>query len=186
MKLKNLFWLLALTSISGSSLAVEKVIHFTSGNNTIPGTLTLPENVKNPPVVLILHGFTDQRNGQKTTYFEEGYLRYASRRWADAGIASLRIDFMGSGESSGNYADTTFESQVEEAKEALIYLRNTGQINRREISLLGHSQGGIVASAVSASPPFPLSSVILWNPGINPPAAYTAIPLYRYFRGKGV
>ncbi|MDK9838554.1 alpha/beta hydrolase family protein [Klebsiella michiganensis] len=175
MKLKNLLWLLALTSISGSSLAIEKIIHFTSGNDTITGTLTLPDNVKNPPAVLILHGFTDQRDGQKTAYFQEGYLRYASKRWEDAGIASLRIDFMGSGESSGNYADTTLESQVEEAKEALTYLRNTGQVNGREISLLGHSQGGIVASAVSASPPFPLSSVILWNPGINPPAAYTAI-----------
>lgn len=54
-------------------------------------------------------------------------------------------------------------------------MKNTGQVNPREISLLGHSQGGIVASAVAASPPFPLSSVILWNPGINPPAAYTAI-----------
>lgn len=82
---------------------------------------------------------------------------------------------MGSGDSSGDYADTTLESQVKEAKEALTYLKNTGQVNPRKISLLGHSQGGIVASAVAASPPFPLSSVILWNPGINPPAAYTAI-----------
>ena len=175
MKLKKLFCLLAVAGASFSSLGSESVIHFLSGNYTIAGTLTLPDNVKNPPAVLVLHGFTGERNGQKTPYFLDGYLRYASQKWAEDGIASLRIDFMGSGDSSGDFADTTLESQIKEAKEALTYLKDTGQVNPRKISLLGHSQGGIVASAVAASPPFPLSSVILWNPGINPPAAYTAI-----------
>ncbi|WP_186289766.1 S9 family peptidase [Pantoea sp. paga] len=175
MKLKKLFLLLVTTGATFSALGGESEIHFTSGSNTITGTLTLPDNVKNPPAVLILHGFTGERNGEKTPYFREGYLRYASQQLAEDGIASLRIDFMGSGDSSGDFADTTLESQIEEVKEALKYLSNSGQVNRRKISLLGHSQGGIVASAVAASPPFPLSSVILWNPGINPPAAYAAI-----------
>ena len=175
MNLKNFFCMMAFTGIPHSAIAVEKVIHFTSGNVTLTGTLTLPDNVKNPPAVLILHGFTDQRDGQKTAYFPDGYLRYASLRWAETGIASLRIDFMGAGDSSGDYVDTTLESQIEQTQSALNYLRKTGLVNQRKIALLGHSQGGIVASAVAASPPFPLSSVILWNPGINPPAAYTAI-----------
>lgn len=167
--------MLVSAGVTFSAAGGENLIHFPSGNHTIAATLTLPDNVRNPPAILILHGFTGDRDGQKTPYFREGYLRYASQRWAEAGIASLRIDFMGSGDSSGDYADTTLESQIEEAREALNYLKNTGQVNGRKISLLGHSQGGIVASAVAASPPFPLASVVLWNPGINPPAAYTAI-----------
>lgn len=175
MILKNIVCLFATAAISFSAVASEKIVHFSSENETLVGTLTLPDNVQNPSAVLILHGFTSNRDGEKTAFFPQGYLKYASEKFAEEGIASLRIDFMGSGDSSGNYADTTIESQIQEVKTALSFLKNTGKVNPSKISVLGHSQGGIVATGVAANPPFSLSSIVLWNPGINPPAAYTAI-----------
>jgi len=53
MKIKNLFCLPELTDIPDSTLAVEKIIHFSSGNNTITGTLTQPEHVNISHAVLI-------------------------------------------------------------------------------------------------------------------------------------
>lgn len=71
MKLKKLFCLLSFAGASFSALAGENVIHISSGSYTIAGTLTLPDNVKNPPAVLILHGFTGEKDGQKTPFFPE-------------------------------------------------------------------------------------------------------------------
>lgn len=65
MKLKNLFCLLAAAGASFSAQAGESVIHFPSGSYTIAGTLTLPDNVKNPPAFLILHGFTGEKMVRK-------------------------------------------------------------------------------------------------------------------------
>ena len=66
------------------------------------------------------------------------------------GIAVLRFDFTGLGESEGDFADTNFSSNVEDLVAAADFLREKIQAPR---ILIGHSLGGLaVLAAASMSP----------------------------------
>ncbi|WP_024795974.1 bifunctional alpha/beta hydrolase/OsmC family protein [Tomitella biformata] len=65
---------------------------------------------------------------------------------ATAGIAVLRIDFTGLGESEGEFADTTFSSNIEDLVLAADYLRERGHAPSL---LIGHSLGGAAVLAAA-------------------------------------
>ena len=60
------------------------------------------------------------------------------------GIASIRFDFNGHGESEGDFKDMTVPNEIEDAKKVIEYVRNLRYVSK--IALVGHSQGGVVAS----------------------------------------
>ena len=60
------------------------------------------------------------------------------------GIASIRFDFNGHGESEGDFQEMTVPNEIEDAKHVYAYVRDLRYIN--SIAIVGHSQGGVVAS----------------------------------------
>jgi len=58
---------------------------------------------------------------------------------------------------------------------AIDFLRSRSDVDSQRMSVLGMSLGGAVATAVAGRTTHPLRSVVLWNPGINLPAAFTSI-----------
>src|SRR5690606_24085540 len=64
---------------------------------------------------------------------------------------------------------------VKDAIAAMEFLRSRDDIDSQRISVLGMSLGGVVASAVAARQGDHIRSVVLWNPGVNLPAAFTAL-----------
>ncbi|MGI6851092.1 alpha/beta hydrolase family protein [Mesorhizobium sp. 1B3] len=151
--------------------AAEKTVDFTVDGQKIIGTLNLPDGVANPPVVLLLHGFTGSRDELEIPAAKEGIFKRAARMWAEKGIASLRIDFRGSGQSDGKFEDTTLTGQVKDALAALDFLAAGNEVDEDRMALVGWSMGGAVASAVAARSDHDLTSVSLWAPGTNMPAA---------------
>jgi alpha/beta superfamily hydrolase len=148
-------------------LAVEKMIDFQVDGQKVVGTLSLPDAVASPPVILLLHGFTGSRDELEIPAVKEGIFERAARMWADRGVASLRIDFRGSGESEGAFEDTTLQGQVTDALAALDFLAAGGEVDEDKIAIVGWSMGGTVASAVAARSTHTLTSVSLWAPGTN-------------------
>lgn len=67
-------------------------------------------------------------------------------RLADYGIGVLRLDLTGLGESDGNFADTTFSSNVDDILCAIDYLNQHAMIPSM---IIGHSLGGTAALAVT-------------------------------------
>ncbi|MGR3569566.1 MAG: bifunctional alpha/beta hydrolase/OsmC family protein [Pseudooceanicola nanhaiensis] len=65
--------------------------------------------------------------------------RRISQRLASMGIAVLRFDFTGLGHSDGEFANTTFTSNVEDLVRAARHLADTGHAPEL---LIGHSLGG--------------------------------------------
>lgn len=166
-------WLLgvALASIiSTPVMAAEKRVVFGDG---IVGTLETPEQAY-APVVLMLHGFTGTRDELPVAGTDEGVFERTARLLAEAGVASFRIDFRGSGDSAGAWEDTTFSSQVLDALAALDWLDTAEEINGKRVALLGWSQGGLVAAHVAAASPR-VKSVTLWAPVVHPLHTYEAI-----------
>ena len=64
---------------------------------------------------------------------------WLSRALVDRGIAVLRFDFTGIGESEGDFAATDFSSNLADLEAAGAYLRSRGRAPRL---LIGHSLGG--------------------------------------------
>ncbi|WP_052702964.1 alpha/beta hydrolase family protein [Paenibacillus beijingensis] len=152
----------------------EKIVHFDVDGQKVVGTLVLPEGIKRPPVVLMLHGFTGTRDDWKSKFVPEGLFGRAAPIFAKNGIATLRIDFRGSGDSDGKFEDMTVESEVKDALAAVDYLASSPDVSK-SISVMGMSLGGAVSTAVAGRSTVPVHSLVLWNPGINLPAAFTTI-----------
>lgn len=103
------------------------------------GMLHRPIGQQKSPAVLMCHGFAGQKMGKYRIYV------LIAERLSKLGIASLRIDFRGSGESEGSFSDMTIDSEVSDVIKSLEFLRNHPYIDSSRIGLLGNSFGGAVA-----------------------------------------
>ena len=102
----------------------DNTVTLSSSGGDFVGSLMTPAGDP-APVVLLLHGFTGSRNELPTDSVSEGVFARTATRLAEAGYASLRIDFRGSGESTADlsFAETTFEGQVADALTAIDWLQ---------------------------------------------------------------
>ena len=160
---------------ASGALAAERVVDFQVGGQRVVGTLNLPDGVSKPPVILLMHGFTGSRNELEIPAVKEGIFARAARMWAEKGFASLRIDFRGSGESEGDFADTTLAGQIEDGLAALDYLAGLPEVDADKMSMVGWSMGGAVGSAVAARTRHDIDAVALWAPGTNMGSAMTFV-----------
>jgi len=150
-------------------------ITFSSNDQEVVGTLLVPEG-EPAPVVLLLHGFTGRRDELKSAYVKQGVFVRTAVQLAEAGFASLRIDFRGSGESQANltFADTTFESQVTDGLAAIDYLKSLDSVDSSKIRIIGWSQGGLVATAVAGRSGMD-DPIALWNAVTNTKSTYSIL-----------
>jgi len=129
----------------------EREISFQSGKVTLAGTLTLPPNAKAPvPAVLMLHGSgAVDRNANAASIQIDAFNTIASRL-VDQGIASLRYDKRGVGESAGSFSDASMTDLLSDARAAFEYLKARPEIDADQVFLLGHSEGAILAPMIAA------------------------------------
>lgn len=164
--------LLATTAISQ---ARETVVQIGEPGKTIVGTLSLPEGSP-APVVLLLHGFTGSRDELGIPNTEYGVFSYTAEKLAQAGYASLRIDFRGSGESLADisFEDTTFTGQLEDAQAALTYLQGLEDVDADKTFVIGWSQGGLVAAGLAGGETS-IDATALWQAAAFPYVTFQAI-----------
>jgi pimeloyl-ACP methyl ester carboxylesterase len=136
---------------------VEIQVDFSPG---LRGVLHRPASRKRRPAVVLLHGFSGSRIEQGRLFVRLG------RALAACGIACLRFDFRGSGDSDGEFQDMTLASEVADARAALGWLRRRAGIDRKRIGLLGMSLGSVVAQLVAADER--VRSLSLWAPITRP------------------
>ena len=109
------------------------------------------------PTVLMCHGLAGHKTGKYRLYV------LLAEKLSKLGIASLRIDFRGSGDSEGSFSEVTLESEVSDAMVALEYLRSRSDVDKSRIGLFGRSVGGMVA-LVTAQKSGPVKSLATWAP----------------------
>lgn len=172
-KLNSLVLSATLIAVPALTWAAEERTTFAVDGMTVVGTLNLPDGVENPPVILMLHGFTGSRDELEIPAVKEGIYARAARLWADQGIASLRIDYRYNGESDGDFADSTLDAHIADGLAALAFLADDGRVDADRMALLGWSMGGAVAPVVAARSDHPLDAMALWAPGTNMAAAIT-------------
>ncbi|MFC4453201.1 alpha/beta hydrolase family protein [Deinococcus sonorensis] len=140
---------------------METFASFRVGGQRVYGMLHVPDTERPAhgfPSVLMLHGFTGQRVEPHRLFV------LFSRYLAQLGVASLRIDFRGSGESEGDFSEMTVSREVEDAVAAFEYLRDQPDIDPERAMLHGFSMGGMVAAL--ASPQVRPHRLALWAPAL--------------------
>ncbi len=116
------------------------------------GFLDLPD--KADTIVVFLHGFT----GNKTEHAM--HFRNFSRVLSKNGIASMRMDYHGNGESDGDFYDFRFDWATEDG---LLMIEEAKKIKGiKHVCLLGFSLGGAIASVIARDDL--IDKLILWSP----------------------
>ncbi|PLX98833.1 MAG: osmotically inducible protein C [Desulfuromonas sp.] len=119
-------------------MRTEKITFTNSDNQDLSGRLELPVDRKPHAYAIFAHCFTCSKNIKAAVQI--------SRALACQGIAVLRFDFTGIGASEGEFAETSFSSNVDDLVRAAEFMR------REEMPpalLIGHSLGG--AAVINAA-----------------------------------
>lgn len=115
---------------------------------TLAGTLTLPQNEGKFPVVILISGSGPQNRDEELMGHKPFLVLsdYLTRK----GIAVLRFDDRGFGESTGDFKTATTADFATDVESAIDYLKSRKEIDKNKIGLIGHSEGGLIAPIVAA------------------------------------
>jgi uncharacterized protein len=122
----------------------------TKDKAVLAGTLTLPKQEGIFPVVILISGSGPQNRDGEVLGHKPFLL------WADyltkKGIGVLRYDDRGVAKSKGgNAMSATSQSFADDVEAAVNYLLTRKEVNKKQIGLIGHSEGGIIAPMVAAN-----------------------------------
>ena len=127
----------------------EQKVNFLNSvaGNTLAGTLSIPKGKGPFPAVLLIAG-----SGPATRDVEFAGHRvflvladYLTRR----GIAVLRYDKRGTGDSTGDFESAGFSDLVSDARASFSYLKGRPEVEREQLGVIGHSEGATIAPEIA-------------------------------------
>jgi uncharacterized protein len=138
------------------SNAQTESVQIKRDNLVLSGTLQVPalENGKKCPLVIIMHGFMDSSSNPMHVSI--------ANQLSNKGIASLRFDFNGHGQSEGQFIDMTVLNEIEDGNAVYNYVRKLNYVSN--IGLIGHSQGGVVAGMLAGQLGNKITSLVQMAP----------------------
>ena len=168
------YLLLASLLVSQAALATETDLWIESRGTQIPITLTKPgdEHGVGAPLVVLVHGHGGTRQ-------ENGAFTELASMLADLGIASIRMDFPGCGDSTEAFTHNNITSMLHDVDAAFEFAVAQSGIDKRRVGILGYSMGGRLAMLIIADEPA-YRAAVLWAPV----ALNGGEPMVEYFGGK--
>jgi len=130
---------------------------------TIPDSSTLQDS--HLPCVLLISG-SGMQNRDEELMGHKPFLvlaDYLARR----GIASLRYDDRGTGESTGDVVNVTTDLLADDAEWLFNWLRKQPGIDRKRVGIIGHSEGGSIAPIIASRNRHVAFIVMLAGPGVD-------------------
>ncbi len=129
----------------------EEEVYIYNGDIRLGCTLTYPfSGVPHPAVILITGSGSQDRD---ETIFGFKPFRILADYLTPNGIAVLRCDDRGVGESTGRGIPFTSGDRAGDVSAMVDFLSNRNEIKHNQIGLCGHSEGGIIAAMVAARDP---------------------------------
>ena len=131
----------------------------------IGGTLTWPEHGKANQLVVMISGSGAQTRDENVMGFKifDQMADYLTQH----GIATYRYDDRGTGESTGQFDQATLDTLTSDAQAIVTYFSGNTDHHFNTITLLGHSQGGIVAGKLAARDSLVDKLVLMSSPSIE-------------------
>lgn len=120
---------------------MKRLIEIISGKEKIRGTIYTPEQVLTTyPAILFIHGWNSSER------------RYGSRAQAlvDLGYICITFNLRGHGESEGSLETLSRKDHLKDCIAVYDFLSRLTQVNSRNISIVGKSIGGYLASLLTS------------------------------------
>lgn len=137
-------------------------LRFRAGNLALAGTVALPDaDGPHPWAVLLGSWLPRDRDGgfdrgRHPGWFSPvgadlrpGILARLADALAERGVASLRFDPRGCGESDGVWQQTDLFTRIDDARDAIGAMRSRRELDLRRVAIVGHGEG--VVTAISAA-----------------------------------
>ena len=157
--MKRFLLIIITLSFSLASFSREYKVHGPQGGLAMEVTLPdgFNEETDKCPMVILMHGIFSSKNIVP--------IPALARSLAKEGIASICFDFGGHWKSEGQMQQMTVGKEIEDALAMWEYAKSLPYVSK--IGLLGHSQGGVVAS---------MTAGILASRGESPAALVLVAP----------
>lgn len=126
-----------------------------------PGETEAERQREQCPLIVVCHGFVGNRIGVDRLFVN------AARAFAAAGYMTLRFDYAGCGESTGDYGAGGLDSMIEQTRVVLDYALDIDYVDHNRVVLLGHSLGGAVA-LLTAAQDRRVKTLVLWSAVAHP------------------
>ena len=133
---------------------MELQVSFQSGDQQVFGVLHVPESTPAPGIIMC-HGFTGHKAETHRLFVD------AARDFTRNGLAVLRFDFRGSGDSEGEFHEMTVSREIEDARAALDFLTSRPEVDPARVGVLGLSLGGCVAACLAGADER-VRALVLW------------------------
>ena len=137
-------------------------VEFTNGPVNLAGTLTLPLDDPPFPAVILISGSGLQDRDQ--TLFGHKPFWVLADYLTRAGIAVLRVDDPGIGKSTAHPKPPTTADLATDVEASVEFLKKDDRIN--SVGLIGHSEGGAIASIVASRSEDVRFVVLMAAPGV--------------------
>ena len=136
-KLKFLVAALFVLMAAGAEAQTESVV-IDGDHGKLQAVIHKPQlkSGERVPMVVLCHGFMGN--------MQSGLLIKIAELLQAQGIASIRFDFNGHGQSEGRFQDMTVLNEIVDAKKVIDYVSALPYVS--SVAISGHSQGGVVAA----------------------------------------
>lgn len=131
----------------------------------LSGTLTLPQGKGPFPAIVLVSGSGPQ-DRDETLLGHKPFLILADY-FTRNGYAVLRYDDRGVAESGGAFEGATSADFATDAWAAVQFLQTLKEVNKKRIGIMGHSEGGLIATKLAAAHKELAYIVLLAGPGLR-------------------
>jgi uncharacterized protein len=121
------------------------------------GAWLKPEGTWDGRVVILAHGFASDMNGPA-----DSSKRFA-QALAEAGIASLRVNYRGEGDAARTQIESTAATRVADTETVYGWLAIQAGVDVKRVGVVGWSLGGATAIQTAAAHPEWFRSLVLWS-----------------------
>ena len=123
-------------------------------------TVTIPKDRNNVPYVLICHGHGGTRS-------ENGGLDAIAQGLAEKGIASIRMDYPGCGDSKEQFRNNNLTNMIQYTEDAMKYMDNHYAVNKDSVGIFGYSMGGRISLEMLANKKYNFKAICLLAPAAD-------------------
>jgi len=136
-----------------------------AGGNTLAGTFTRPSSEGPFPAVILIAG--SGRADRNEALMGHRPFLVLSDHLTRQGIAVLRFDKRGVGDSTGDFAAATSQDFASDVLAGVAYLKTRDDVDVEAIGLAGHSEGGLIGPMAAVASEDVSFLVLMAGPGVN-------------------
>lgn len=148
------------TDVTTDEKYSEEDVIYESGGVEVHATVTMPVNNEKVPYVIICHGHGGSRS-------ENGGLNAIAQELAEKGIASIRMDYPGCGDSKEQFRNNNLTNMIQYTEDAMKYMDNHYAVNKDSVGIFGYSMGGRISLEMLANKKYNFKAICLLAPAAD-------------------